>query len=160
MSIALTALLFGLSLSAHSFEFDQAKAYAGGGAAMNNNGDESAFGFQGFGGYDFKDDIEIADTVSMAAEVGYTYSGEWDFGFGGKFKIKGPWVAAVFSIDFSDEIDIVNRIGWSFADKNADGLITGLGLDYHMDEQLTIRGEIVMQGYKGFQLGALYRFGS
>ena len=149
--IAVVAILMSSNAMA---ELDISKLYAGGGAALNRNGDNGALGFQGFGGYDFKDDFKIADRIGLASELGFSYSGKWDFGT----KVKGLWLTAVLSIELNDKIDILNRLGYSFADKNYDGIMTGLGLQYKVDEKISVRGEVVMQYYKSYQVSGVFHF--
>ena len=162
--MASMVLMCGFAANAQA-EFNQNKLYAGGGVAFNKtssafNTDENAIGFQFFGGYDLDEEITLTDNIGFAVEVGYTSSGEFEIGscpFCSKFTLDGLWVNAVADYKIDEEFSFLNRLGYDLGDD--DGVMMGMGVEYNIDANIALRGEIVMRGaYKSFQANALYRF--
>jgi len=155
-------LVGGVATNAQA-EINQNKLYAGGGLGFNKtssafNLDDNAIGFQFFGGYDLDEEITLADNIGFAAEVGYTTSGKFKFCTGcGSFTLDGLWVNAVADYKIDEEFSFLNRLGYDLGDD--DGIMMGMGVEYNIDANIAVRGEIVMRGaYKSFQANALYRF--
>lgn len=154
-----SAALLAVSASAQSEGFNQSKFYAGGGVSVNSisgfngAGSNNAFGFQGFAGYDFSDSLKIGNAMGLAAEAGFMDSGSFCSFCG---SAKGLWLNAVGSYGITSKVKLINRLGFDFGD--SDGVMVGLGGEYDIDKHLAVRGEVVMRGYKSYQVNALYRF--
>ena len=167
---ASAVLLSSASMSANSFEFDDKKLYAGGGLGYNSldsSGFDSAIGFQGFAGYHFDDDVKIADKVGLAAEIGYTSSGDFKFSDCSDnifvscslldSSANGLWANAVFDYDVNAQISALGRVGLDLGDD--DGLMFGFGGAYKIDEKLSARVEyVIRQNYSSLQANVVYDF--
>ena len=163
---AAAALVFSSSVMA---EFDMEKVYAGGGVGYNSldsSGFDSALGFQFFGGYNLNDIVEIGDGIGLAAEVGYSMSGDFEVsncpsGLGAfctASSADGLWTSAVIDYGVTDEIKVLGRLGFDLGDD--DGLIFGGGGEYKINDQISARAEYVIHpNYKGFQLNGIYYLG-
>ena len=152
-----------MSLSAQSFEFDDKQLYAGGGLSFNNPDSsflDSAMGYQFFGGYHLNDDVKIADNIGLAAEVGYTNSGDFcpdNVTCFGSASVGGLWANALFDYAIDGKISALGRAGLDFGDD--DGLMFGIGGGYKIDDKLSARLEYVMRDhYSSFQANVVYDF--
>ncbi|MDH5258488.1 MAG: porin family protein [Gammaproteobacteria bacterium] len=164
--IGLAVLMSAFSLTAQSFEFDEDKLYAGGGLGYSNHdvsGVDNAIGFQFFGGYDLSDDVKIGDKISLAAELGYATSGDFEssncptgFTCIGE-SANGLWANAVIDYDIDGKISILGRAGLDFGDD--DGLMFGVGGGYKIDDKLSARLEYVTRDhYSSLQANVVYDF--
>jgi len=158
-----------------AFEFDQENVY--GGAGLSSNGMDvtgadvsRAIGWQIFAGYDLED-VELADDLSTAIEVGYMTSGDFEYttasttilgvtvpGTTVKLgSVDGLWATGVFTYPVADQVEVLGRIGLDFGDD--DGLMYGFGGSYQLNDQIDVRAEYVLRdNTNSLQLNAVYRF--
>ncbi len=163
--IAVAALIYSSALMA---EFDQSKAYVGGGLAYNSpdgSASDSMIGYQGFVGYDLNDLVSIHEKVGFSVEAGYATSGDFcstvDFGLGlGSQSFcggssDGIWTTAVFDYKVKEKIKAIGRIGYDLA--NINGLIIGAGGQYELNSQMSVVAEYVIRNFhKGLQANFIY----
>ncbi len=150
-------------------EFDQSKLYVGGGLGSNSLDDagidyDRAMGFQIFAGYPLEN-LKLGEGVASFVEAGYMDSGKFDYSMnlfgttvtGTVSAAKGIWVTYVATYDLNDQMDLVGRVGLDFGDD--DGLMFGGGVDYKLNEQMSLRGEYVIRdNISSLQGNVVYRF--
>ena len=137
---------------------DMDALYVGGGLSINSmSGAESAMGFQGFAGLPLAIELGIVDS---AVEVGYMNSGDMDVEFLGRVvgsvSASGLWANYVATMNLSDQLQGIGRIGLDFGDD--DGLMYGVGVGYGINEQMDVRGEYVARdNINSLQVNLVYR---
>lgn len=151
---ALALVVGGVSI-AHA---DQLQGvYAGGGLGYNSFGSgwDDAVGFQVFGGYQLDELVGDMGDLSLAVEIGYMNSGDFEReyclnGWMGytecysvEFDAKGIWSTAVVSYPVAQDVDLLGRLGLDFGDD--DGLMFGAGVGYSVTNEIQLRGEYVIR---------------
>jgi len=161
--------LGAVSTFSNAFEFAEENIYAGGGLAFNfpdTSSLDSAIGYQFQAGYDLKDDVKMPNKLGLAAEVGYTSSGNFSWSdcpssfvncSAFDFSADGLWINAVSDFHVQDQISVLGRLGLDMGDD--DGIMFGFGAGYKIDEKISARVEyVIRQNYKSLQANAIYNF--
>lgn len=143
-----SAVLLGLMFAASQVNaqgLDTKQIYFGGGLGLNDApfGDD-ATGFQVFAGLPLPAKL---DKISIAAEVGYMDSGDFEQNvpFFGKVSAdaKGFWGTAVASLPLQDGVSVIGRLGYDIGDD--DGIMIGGGVGFKAAEKMDIRVEYVIR---------------
>lgn len=145
--IAIAALLASF-VAAPALAANTGKAYIAGDLGFATYTNTSPFSSPGMvriaGGYHF--------SPMLAAEIGYTSFGDSTVG-GTTLSASSFQVAAVGSLPLNAKFDLLGKLGmannsekysdaWgTFASYSQSGLMFGLGAQYHIDKQLSIRAQ-------------------
>ncbi len=169
-SIIGAMLALGLAMGqgaamAEGFQFDQSKAYVGGGLGYNSVGDpwDKAIGWQIFGGYEL-DQVKLGENIASAVEVGYMNSGKFKYSqtiFGttlsSETSASGLWATYVATYTVNDQWDALGRVGLDFGDDS--GLMFGFGGEYKLSDNGALRVEyVVRDSINSFQGNYVHRF--
>lgn len=103
-----------------------------------NDNDSDAVGFQIFAGLPLAVNIGSA---SLAVEVGYMDSGEFDNGR----NARGLWSTAVVELPLNSNVNLLGRLGYDFGDD--DGLMAGAGVGFPIASRTALRIEYVARDH-------------
>lgn len=119
--------------------------YLGAGVGFNNinnsyynDNDSDAVGFQIFAGLPLAVNLGSA---SLAVEVGYMDSGEFDNGR----NANGLWSTAVVALPLNSNVNLLGRLGYDFGDD--DGLMAGAGVGFPIASKTALRIEYVARDH-------------
>ena len=163
---AAAAIALPLQFTQAAGPFDTDNLYVGGGLSSNSlSGFDSAMGYQIFAGIPLAID---AGSVKSAVEVGYMNSGEFKYNecvtypfigsvcADGKTEAVGLWANYVASMDLTNNVQGIARVGLDFGDD--DGLMYGIGAGYGINKQMDVRGEyVVRDNVNSLQVNLVYR---
>jgi len=163
--VTLCFTLAMVASSAHA-QFEQDKAYVGGGLGLNtpdDGGFDSALGFQLFAGYELP--FTLDHGINFTAEAGYKYKGDFQYHYNyngnnyrsNTFSGDGLWVGGLGKYPIDDKVDILARVGYDFGD--FDGLHIGGGAEYAVTNRVSLRAEYVIgSDLNSAQLNTIYHF--
>lgn len=126
------------------YDFEASKIYAGGGFSYNNlrwNGYDNAPGIQGFAGWDF---FRFRD-LTVSAEVGASYAGDFEHDLGWKESFSGPYVNVLAKYPLSNKVWVQGRVGPNLISGLSSEMF-GAGFGFHLTEAVALRTEIVRYG--------------
>ena len=146
--IVIAALLLASFVAAPALADNTGKAYIAGDLGFANYSNTSPFSSPGMvriaGGFHF--------SPMLAAEIGYTSFGDSSVG-GTTLSASSFQVAAVGNLPLNAKFDLIGKLGiannsekysdaWgTFASYSQSSLMFGLGAQYHLDKQLSIRAQ-------------------
>ena len=150
MNTRMLAALGGLALlaaqGAGAEGFAQSKLHVGGGLGSNSfTGFDNAIGWQVFAGYPLEM-VEVGEGITSSVEVGYMNTTfKQDLGFLGTYEsqVSGLWATYVADYALNDQFNALGRVGLDFGDDS--GLMFGIGGEYALDEQKSLRVEYVIR---------------
>lgn len=135
--------------------FDSNRLFFGAGISQNDIArSDDGTGYQFFGGYEFG---EVAKNIVADVEVGYMNTGNMDLpGPAGSSKAKGLWTTGVGRLVLNPQWELLGRAGIDFGDD--DGFMLGVGAGFHIDQQSTLRFELVERDeVSSLQVNFVYR---
>lgn len=149
----LSAALAAPTLALAQGGFDPNKLFFGAGISRNDaDGTDEGTGFQIFGGYQFG---QVAQNISLDAEVGYMDSGDLCDG-PADCDAEGLWATGVGRLSLNPQFDLIGRIGLDFGDD--DGLMVGIGGGFNLNKQTQLRLELVERDeISSLQFNFVYR---
>ena len=136
-------ILILATTQANAADVNSRPFYLGAGVGFNEidnsyyrGDDNDAVGFQIFAGLPLPVNIGSA---SLAVEVGYMDSGEFDNGG----DANGLWSTAVIKLPLNSNINLLGRLGFDFGDD--DGLMAGAGVGFPIASKTALRIEYVIR---------------